>query len=167
MTSTSFYPREAESSKLKALRHRGVTLIELLMAVSILVLLGGLLFLALGRFNLEKALDGGREEVIAALRDAQHETLASVGGTTYGVHLESDRITIFGGSAYDAGSQSNRVIRLSPRVTLSSSLTGGASDIVFMRLSGKPSVTGTITISLSSDTSKTRLITLGESGLTQ
>lgn len=144
---------------------RGFTLLETVVAVSIMTLIAWMLFMGFNVWGRERILDGAAAEVAGALREARSQTLASIGGTSYGVHLSSTDVTIFTGTSYVSGASTNRTIGLNPRVALSSSLTGGVTDVTFARLTGKPSATGTVTISLVADASQSRTITIEQSGL--
>ena len=132
-----------------------------------MALISWVLFLGFSVWSTSRILDSGAEEVRSALREARSQTLASVGGTSYGVHFTATGTTIFTGTTYSAAATTNRVAGLHPRLILVASLEGGASDVTFERQTGKSSVTGTIAVSLAADASKSRIITVLPSGLAE
>ncbi len=144
---------------------RGFTLIEVIIAVLIVVLVTGVFVASFRSFSARRALDGASAHVISALEVARTQTLDSLSDSQYGVHIEATRVTIFKGATYTQGHVDNRIINLSPQVRVTSSLTGGVTDVTFMRLTGKASVTGTVTITLVADTSQTRVITIAPGGI--
>jgi hypothetical protein len=95
------------------------------------------------------------------LRDARAQTLASVGGAQYGVLISSDRFIFFQGAVYNAAATSNQPFIFSSNVSASSSL----GSIVFQRLTGNSTASGTISVYLKSDLTAKRTISIGNSGL--
>ena len=143
----------------------GFTLIEIVIAVTILVLIGALLFSAFRTFSTRHTLDGAAMEVRSVLAEARAQTLESLNDSAYGVHIQSDRLVLFKGTTYVANDANNRTILMSSRITLSTSLTPSGSDVLFQRLTGKATQTGTVTVTLKSDATQTRTITITQSGL--
>lgn len=147
------------------LRHHGFTLIEVLIALLIVGLVVTVLIASFRSFTARRTLDGAAANVISALEVARAQTLDSLSDSAYGVHIETDRVVIFAGATYMPGDPGNRLILLSPQVSVGSSLTGGTTDVSFARLSGKASATGTITVTLRADPSQTRVITVAPGGI--
>ena len=101
-------------------------------------------------------------DVFSALDRARSQALASVNSSEYGVHFQSDKIIIFKGTAFSAMAADNENIDIASPATISNiSLTGGAVDLYFNRLSGAPDKTGTVTISISS---LSKIITISATG---
>jgi hypothetical protein len=100
------------------------------------------------------------------LNEARALTLASYDNTVYGVHLLPDRATLFKGNTFSSSDPDNKVNVISSRVSISNIvLSGGGNDIIFQRLTGKTGQNGTITLSLISDPSKSKTITIQVSGI--
>lgn len=145
-------------------RTRGFTLLEVLIAMLIMM---ALVFVSLEVFkNMLNAssLRVATQEVHAALIDARNSTLASRDDTVYGVHFSSTTVTRFVGSTYNAGSPSNETYRFEGEVTATGTLITAGTNIVFVRLTGIPSATGTIFLQNVTRTS-TSSITIHGSGL--
>jgi prepilin-type N-terminal cleavage/methylation domain-containing protein len=144
---------------------KGFSLVELLVVVGILVLLTGIIMTTFVSFRKGQALDKDAELMVAVLRQARSQTLASKNLSQYGVHFASSKITIFTGTTYSAGAGGNYDFPLNATDTIITiNLVGGGSDVVFKRLSGETSQNGTIVVS-SPTTSRTRTITIYKTGL--
>ena len=145
---------------------RGMSIIEILLVVAIAVIL---LIPAVRSFHTlqaRKVLDADAALVETTLERARSLTLGSKNEKQYGVHFESTQFTLFEGGTFVPGSSTNRVMTLNPSVTISSvSLALGVSDVIFQRLSGKTSASGTVTITHQSAGSK--IITIHETGITE
>lgn len=147
-------------------RPRGFSAIEMLLVVALVGIISSLVFVSVGRFGASRALDAGAKEVLSVLEDARSRATASVGGMAYGVRFEAQSVTLFRGGAYVPGAPDNIVLTLSSRVTIADiSLEGGATEVVFDRLTGKANVSGTVTVALAADASATRVIRIEASGL--
>lgn len=144
----------------------GFGIIEILAVVAIISILAVISYTAFFDANRAQALEKDRDKVSAMLEYARSLTLSSSGGQQFGVHIESDKVILFPGSVYSAGNPSNKIELLHPLVTIaSSSISGGGSDIVFERLTGKTSDYGTIGVSLRSDSNEFYVITVSATGL--
>jgi hypothetical protein len=117
-------------------------------------------------FRSGKALQAVAESTLSLLNEAQNSTLSAKDSYSYGVHFESSEITLFRGVAYSNSDPNNRTVDIDGAVEISNiSLVGGGQDVLFQRLTGKTSQSGTITIRLKSDTSKTKTILIEASGV--
>lgn len=147
---------------------RGISLLEILIVLATMVILAAFTFQSFRSLTLRKTLDGSASLVVAELNRARSLTLGSKDASEWGVHLESARVTLFKGSSYSAGGADNVVTTLDSRVRISTiSLTGGAQDVIFQRLTGKTSQTGTIVLTAPLDASLQKTITLYGTGITQ
>jgi hypothetical protein len=94
------------------------------------------------------------EDIISTLHTAQSQSLASINSLEYGVHFQSDKVIIFDGKIFTEGAVNNKIINITSPASISNVTLAGISsatgDIYFERLSGIPSKTGTIVISMSS-----------------
>ncbi len=114
-----------------------------------------------------RSLDNTAHLVLSILDHAREDTLSSKNGTSFGVYFTSTTTTIFSGSSYVAGASTNRVTVLDSRVQATTSFSGGGKSIVFSALTGKSAQTGTVTLSLVSATTTTRVITVYSSGISE
>jgi len=121
-----------------------------------------------GQLNQNQVINKNTELVATVLREARSLTLASKGGNQYGVHLESSRAVLFQGSVYNSSGTSNVYYSLNPLGNISVvTLAGGGAEIIFDRLTGDTSQSGTIRLSLADDSSSTRTITVSGTGLVE
>jgi len=145
---------------------KGFTAIEFLIALSILSVLTAIIFTSMSRFRSGKALQAVSEDILSLLDEGRADTLSAKDSYAYGVHFESSEITLFRGAAYSSFDPNNRTVDIDGAVEISSiSLAGGGPDVLFHRLTGKTGQSGTITIRLKSDTSKTKTILIEASGV--
>jgi prepilin-type N-terminal cleavage/methylation domain-containing protein len=151
-----------------AAHKHGFTTIEILIVLIVSSVLFVVATSAFSRFNKNQALAGSAEDVMSILNKARGQTLASKDDYAYGVHFESDRIILFLGSSYDPVETTNETTLLSALVTITNiSLVGGGDDVLFQKLSGKTSESGTITIALTGDTSESTIITVLPTGIAE
>lgn len=144
---------------------RGITLLEILIALAITMILTAITLTAMRSIAISKALDGETAKIVAEIRRARSLTLASKYAQQYGIRIESSRITLFEGSTYSASSATNTPTSLNPSVRISSwSLAGGGSDIIFSRLTGEAAAYGTLTLSRSASSTDTRTIRVYQTG---
>lgn len=150
---------------IKNLYQRGITLLEVLVVISII---GIILAIALPQFSKirnTQILKGAGEEIVAMLSKARSQTLSSLNSSEYGVHFEVNRIILYKGTSYESTDAENSTIDITSPVTISNiSLSNGATDVYFNRLNGMPSQTGYIVISISSDESLTKTISISATG---
>ncbi|MEK7133665.1 MAG: prepilin-type N-terminal cleavage/methylation domain-containing protein [Patescibacteria group bacterium] len=153
----------------RATRHSasaGVTLMELLMVIAILLVLFALTTRTFQGVNSGKAIDTEALRIVTELNEARSLTLSSKYAKPFGVHFDSSSVTLFEGATYSAGSATNTTALLNSLVQVSSiDLAGGGSDVVFQRLTGKTAHSGTITLSLLSNASTSKIITIYATGL--
>ena len=77
-------------------------------------------------------------------------------------------MVLFRGAIYDSLDANNEAVALDSALEIyptPPSLTGGGSDVIFDRLTGKTNQDGTVIIRVKSDTSKTRTITINATGV--
>jgi len=139
-------------------------MVELLVVLAIVMIVSSVVFTAFRNLAQSKSLDGETARIAAELGRARSLTLASKYADQYGIHFATTSITLFQGSAYSASSASNTVTTLSPQVQIaSSSFNGGGSNVIFQRLTGGTTQSGTIKISLKNGTSS-KMITIYKTG---
>lgn len=148
----------------KKTQQSGFTLIEILIAVAIMVLLSALTIAAFSTLNKQVSLDTTSQNILSVLRRARSQTLASENESTYGVHFETSKYVLFKGTSYTNGAAYNKEFNLSETEIYAVTLAGGVSDVVFDRIRGTTSQSGTVSTRLSLDTSKTNTVSIDPSG---
>lgn len=145
---------------------KGFTITEILIVIAILAVMVTIVVSAFSKFNNNQSLSGALGEVTSTLNEARANTLASYDNVAYGVHFQTDKVVLFKGSIYSASDPDNEDVTLSSKISISDiALSGGGSEVVFKRLTGKTEQNGTITLSLISEPSKTKTITIQTSGI--
>lgn len=143
-------------------------MLELVVVFAIIVLLASIIITSFSQFRNTKVLDTGVENTLSALAKARGNTLSSKNAYQYGVHFEAAQAVLFRGATYSSSDTSNETIALDSALEIypiPPSLTGGGSDVLFDRLTGKTSQNGTVVIRVKSDTSKTKMITINATGI--
>lgn len=145
---------------------KGVTALELLVVVAIMAMLATIVVTPFVQFRNSKVLDTAGENALSVLAKARGSTLSSKNSYQYGVHFESSQTALFRGATYNPSDTNNEVMVLDNALEISSiTLSGGGSDVIFDRLTGKTSQNGTVVIRVKSDTSKIRTITVNATGV--
>lgn len=149
----------------RSTKRSGFSTIEVLVVIVILAIVAAMVIAGFNTLNRRQALDKDVLLVLAVLNEARSLTLSSKGDTQYGVHLDEYSITLFRGSSYNSSASTNVVSDLSGYGHISAHSLGGGDDILFERLTGDTDDDGTITLSLRSDGSTTRVITVRATGI--
>jgi Tfp pilus assembly protein FimT len=145
---------------------KGFTMTETIIIVAVSIILFAIIVSAYSGFNKNQSLNSTSSEVVSVLNEARALTLASLDNKAYGVHFQSDKVIFFKGSVFSSSDPDNKITTISSKISISNiSLNGGGDDIIFQRLTGKTDQDGTITLSLVSDPSKSKTITVGVSGI--
>lgn len=150
----------------KSQKLKGLTLIELLVTVGILIILAAIAIPNLRFFQKESDLNNVAEEIINTLRLAQNKTLASEGASQYGVHFDAtstpNQYILFKGTDYASrATSSDEIYKLPKTVEISEIDLWGGTEVVFERVTGYTSTTdqfGKISLELKNDPSKTKTI---------
>ncbi|MEK7642333.1 MAG: prepilin-type N-terminal cleavage/methylation domain-containing protein [Patescibacteria group bacterium] len=145
----------------------GFTLSEVMLSISIMLMLSATSFYYFSKGESSHALEKDRQGLIAVLEEARSLTIASKKALSYGVQIETDAAYLFEGISYTAGNSTNKIFRFNPKIHASNiNLTSGSS-VVFSRLTGEAAITGTITLSLISDSGVFKTITILNTGVIQ
>jgi len=148
------------------INNRGFTLIEVLIAVSILTILTGLIAPGFSFFKKQSTLESATQEITQTLRLAQNRTLASEGDTNFGVYFEANKFVLFKGLVYSASATDNEVHNIDSSLTISSINFGGAvAYVVFERLTGTTANYGSLVVRQASDTTQNKTIYVDQSGI--
>ena len=139
---------------------KGLTMLEILISIAVIAVVVIIIASALAAFRRSADLASAVDGVSAQLREARRRTIESKDASRWGVHVESSRTTLFKGATYLPGAADNEVSGLPSTVTIA-----GLTDIVFKRISGDTDNSGTLTITSTQDTSKTKTIIIRSSGL--
>ena len=125
---------------------RGFTLIEILVVIAILATLAAVTLLAFRNVYRDSARRTAIVEIADAFRDSRNNTLGAVNDTVYGVRVGTSSVTRFTGNTYTLGAVTNEVYEYEGGVTATGTLVTNGIAVVFARLTGIPSATGTILV---------------------
>lgn len=143
----------------------GFTLIELLISIAVISIIGISIFLGYGAASRNAELKTAAFKAVDILNLARTRTLASLGASNYGVHFEQTQFALFRGMTYNASDPDTIFYPLPSSVEIGSiTLSGGAVDVVFERLTGKTVQTGTVRVQRTDDASKYKIISIIGSG---
>ncbi len=145
---------------------QGFTLIELLIVVGIIGVLLIITLSRIGNFGTQTDLDTTAQRIVSTLQLARNQTLASEDGNVFGVHFESDKYVLFKGATYDPLDTENKENDISSTTISSITLAPSGADVVFDRVRGTTSNTGSVTLQLVADASKTKVIVVNALGQT-
>jgi Tfp pilus assembly protein FimT len=153
---------------MKVFNNKGITIIEILMVISTIVILTIIIVPNLSKFRNEQTLNNTVSDIVSLLNKARNDTISSLNSNNYSVHFESGRVVYFNGSVFNNGDGTNSSTTLDSSVTIPSSgginLNGGGSDVIFTRISGDTSNYGTIIVRLTSDGTRQKTITINKTG---
>ncbi len=147
------------SKSLKYNKNLGFTLLEVLLSVAIITLIAGLGTPIYQAFQVRNDLDVATNTISQSLRRAQVLSQSVDGDSSWGLYVQNGEVALFQGVSYASRNTSfDEVFDLPGSITPS-----GISEIVYSKFTGEPQVTGTIT--LTSSTNETRNITINEKGM--
>ena len=150
---------------MEALRQkRGFTMIEILVSIAILVTFTAVTMVAFRNVYRHSGERIAVQEIADALRESRNKSIGSIQEMVFGVRIATSSVTRFVGSTYSATSTSNTVYYFEGGATATGTLVRNATSIVFSRLLGTPSATGTILVR-DIDNQSTTTITIVQTGL--
>lgn len=144
----------------------GFTLVEILVVLSIIAIITTFSILGFRSMYQNSGLRIATEEVRNAFQVARSNTMSSKGDTVFGVHVASSSVTRFVGNTYSASNASNTIYYFEAGATATGTIVTNGINIVFTRLTGIPSATGTVIIE-DSDRGSSTTVTIGATGLIQ
>lgn len=148
---------------------RGFTLIELLIVFAIIGVALGIVLSSFFSLNERQVLEKETNAIKGLLEQARMNTVSSRSDYSYGVHLASSSTTLFkcpsSPCVYLASDGGNVTRALDSRLTLSYNLSRGSADIIFSRITGATSATGTIVVVAKNNASSTKTITIYGTGV--
>lgn len=150
------------------MKNRGFTILEILIALSILTLVTTIVAFSFSKLNSSKALGGSANLVVSTLDEARSLTLSSADASQYGVHFEDSQIILFKGSTYSSSDPLNVAVELNSLVGLRNIiLVGGGMNVIFKRLTGRTDESGTLQVFLKDNPGTFLSITISGSGLAE
>lgn len=144
----------------------GFTLLEIVIVVAVLTIIGAIVAYGFYSFFRTSEMKTAVDVVHAELRDARAKTIAARGDSRYGVHFESDRVTVFAGTVYSVSDPANEIEVLPPGISIVTiALNGGGADVIFDRLSGNTAQYGSVTLAHRSHDIADKIISVSAAGM--
>ncbi len=143
---------------------QGFTLLEVLIVIGIAGILAGITFSTFVSSRKNESFKHDTSGVVELLREARNQTLSSKNASQYGVNFSPTSAVLFTGATYTAGATSNKTFTLSSGNTLSTSLPGGTTAILFNRLTGETNQASTVTVTMLGANSASTTINIYRSG---
>ncbi len=148
--------------------NKGFTIIETLLAIIILGIAVTMVTLSFSKIQSHQALEKSSLLVLSVLSEARSHTLSAVSDSRYGVNFQNDQLVLFRGTSYATTTSTNVFTTLNPLVGIRNIyLAGSSTSVVFERLTGKASVSGTLEVYLRSDPTLFKRITITSIGLAE
>ncbi len=145
---------------------KGITIVEIITVIAVLGIIIAVVIPQFAKIRENQVLKSGVSDIISSINKARSQTLSSLNSSEYGVHFQADKIVIFKTDVFDSNAVDNENISLTTPATIANvtlnGVSGASGDIYFNRLSGAPSVNGTITIST---TNFSKIITISTTGI--
>lgn len=146
-------------------RVQGFTIIEVLVVLSILAVMASVAIIGFRDYARFQQYNQAVNDVVFILNQTRLSARSAESDAAHGVKFSSGGITQFTGNAYIAGNPSN-ITNTYGLVTLQYALSNGVDEIVFEKLTGLPTATGTVTVVGLSFTASTT-ITVTSTGVVQ
>ncbi len=149
----------------------GFTMIEIMVVVALIVIVGVVSFLALQGRRGTSDLTNTTSRIAALLREAESRAMAQSMSVGWGVHFENGTSTapfyaLFSSSTYSAATrESYYALPVTLQYTTSSFASGATKDIVFSQITGAPSASWNVTLSVVGNAAESSTITIASSGL--
>jgi len=149
-----------ESSVFRQNSIAGFSLVEMLVVLAILTILISMVVSSFDKMGGSEALDTTTVSIISVLNEAKSLAVSSKSASNYGVRILSDKIISFKNNY----GTSNKEVGISHLVAISTS-TGIGTDIIFNNVTGQTNASGTITITILNDISKSNIIRIYSTGV--
>lgn len=126
---------------------RGITLVEVLLSVAILVILGTVGFISYGGYQRKVELDAVTRDILVTLREAQGKAMTGQDDKSWGVHFDANPTNTYvlyrdDGSGYAAATE-KRTSYISSYIKISTvSIQGGGTEILFAKRTGATTTYG-------------------------
>jgi type II secretory pathway pseudopilin PulG len=144
---------------------KGITILEIIVVVGILLMLTTASVSNLSAYRNRQVLNGESSQILSILNKARSQTLASKSQTSYGVRIESDRVTLYTGPTFASVPAEYEEYVLNHSVSITNiSLNGGSTDVLFERLTGETSAYGTFQITLLAEALQNHIIEISQTG---
>ncbi len=130
-------------SPVPSAKRPGFTVVELIIVIAIFTVVVAGTAPLLVQFQHKQKVGNVAEDVVQALRKAEHRSLVGERDSGWGVSFQTGQYVVFAGSSYAA-----RITDFDERRTVATPeyAFSGSGELVFQRGTGKPLVPGTVSV---------------------
>ncbi len=145
-------------------RHKGFTLIEIIVVIAIaLILLGiGTYWYTTAKSSL--TLTTTTDSIASALEKAKANSITGKNGQSYGVKFSTSSYVTFVGGTYNASDTTNMTYPIDNAFSLSNTISNASSTIIFARMTGITNTTATVTVMETAISTHKKNILIGNLG---
>ncbi len=144
----------------------GLTLVEIIVVVAIGALLMAISTYSFSALRNNSSLQKNVVQVRAVFEEARALSISEKSDSTYGLQIQSDRVIMFKGLAYNSADSQNKILLLDTNALIDSiSLNGGGSAVVLNRITGATNNYGTFRIRMTNGTNSSSTITIASTGI--
>ncbi len=150
------------------IKKNGFTLIEILVAMSIMMIMLAISINMSKSLNDSVELENASKNVDLKIRAAKARSIGALADSNYGVHFDIslNKVVIFDAAgAYVEGAAGNETFALPDKIEIYNiALNGGGADLVFDRLTGNTVNYGSVGLRVTADVSKIKTIFINSNG---
>ncbi len=148
--------------------NRGVTLIELLIALSVMGVISSVILASFSQFRARQTLDSSVEVVLAAFSAAHLDTISSKNDDIYGINLKTNEVIYFKGTPYpgDNAAGNTHYVLPAPIEIANVSLNGGGTTIFYKRIMGATDNFGAFDVRVRANATVKSTVTINQTGAT-
>lgn len=132
------------------------TLIEVLAVIAILAIIVTISVVGFRNFASFQQYNQAVSDVTFLLNQTRLDARSAVADASHGIKIDPTSLTRFVGDAYVFGDPDNETVDYS-LITFTVDLSDGGDEIIFSKLTGLPSATGTVTVTGTRFTGSTTL----------
>ncbi|MFA5651767.1 MAG: prepilin-type N-terminal cleavage/methylation domain-containing protein [Candidatus Paceibacterota bacterium] len=140
--------------------NQGFSILELVIVLAVISILVSMIVPSFGKVGGSEALDTTTVSIIAVLNEAKSQAVSSQNATSSGVRIFNNKLVSFKGNYGNL----NKETSLSNLIGISTS-TGLGADIIFSNVTGESNASGTITITVLREPTKTNTIRIYSTGV--
>jgi prepilin-type N-terminal cleavage/methylation domain-containing protein len=149
---------------MKRINKKGISMLEIIIAITVIGIIVAIVIPQFSKLRNAQIIKSSGQEIFSLVERARSQTLASLDSSEYGVHFENDKAVLFKGIVYSGNSSDNEEVEITHPAEISNiNLSGGATSVYFTRLTGIPSVSGNIEISIPGQNTM-KIISIATSG---
>lgn len=155
------------STSARVSRERGFTILEIMIAISIMAIITAITIISFASFRSRTDLNGNAQSIVSVLNIAKSNTISSQQASQWGVHFETNLYALFRGATYSAADPDTKIYNIPSTLEISSiALNNGGANALFDRITGQTQNHGSITIRKVSQPTDLINITIENSGQT-